>query len=447
MKSDVIALPGRPAHTLKPSFLGGLAERVLRARLAHLRHGELILEDAAGIERFGRPSERMPLSVRLRVHDRRFWTEATFGGSIGAGESYLLGDWSCDDLTGLMRILLANRDVLDGMDSGFARLTAPLQKVLHAASRNTRDGSRRNIAAHYDLGNDFFSLFLDRDLMMYSSAWYETADDSLETAQRQKLDRICRKLQLTPNDHVLEIGTGWGGFAAYAAQHYGCRVTTTTISKEQHALAAERFSRLGAAGERITLLMDDYRHLQGRFDKIVSIEMFEAVGLAHYDTFFATCDRLLAPDGAALLQLITMNEQDFPTYCKSTDWMQTYVFPGSELASLSELLKSLGRVTTFRPFHLEDMGTHYARTLHDWRERFMQRLDDVRALGMDDRFLRTWNLYLAFCEAAFAERHISVVQLMLTRGYHDRRYFTDTGAVATPASAAVTGLRSTTSRH
>ncbi len=421
------------------------ARAIFLAAGAHAKQGHLELVCPDRSFQIGRPGATP--SAMMAVHDERVFSRILAGGEMGLSEAFVDGDWSSPDLVALIRMALRNNAAMQRLNTATSWISRQAQRVAHAMRSNTVEGSRRNIAAHYDLGNDFFSLFLDRDLMMYSSAWYETADDSLETAQRQKLDRICRKLQLTPNDHVLEIGTGWGGFAAYAAQHYGCRVTTTTISKEQHALAAERFSRLGAAGERITLLMDDYRHLQGRFDKIVSIEMFEAVGLAHYDTFFATCDRLLAPDGAALLQLITMNEQDFPTYCKSTDWMQTYVFPGSELASLSELLKSLGRVTTFRPFHLEDMGTHYARTLHDWRERFMQRLDDVRALGMDDRFLRTWNLYLAFCEAAFAERHISVVQLMLTRGYHDRRYFTDTGAVATPASAAVTGLRSTTSRH
>jgi cyclopropane-fatty-acyl-phospholipid synthase len=263
---------------------------------------------------------------------------------------------------------------------------------------------------------------------MYSAAWYENPGDSLETAQIQKLDRICRKLQLGPGDHVLEIGTGWGGFAAFAATRYGCRVTTTTISREQYGYAAERFSQLGAAGDRITLLASDYRALTGRYDKIVSIEMFEAVGLRYYDDFFAACDRLLAPDGTALLQCITMNEQDFPIYRKTTDWMQTYIFPGSELAAVSEMLASIGRVTSFRPFHLEDMGTHYARTLHEWRARFLANLDGVRRLGMDDRFSRAWDLYLAFCEAAFAERHISCLQLLLTRGYHDRLYFTDAGA-------------------
>jgi cyclopropane-fatty-acyl-phospholipid synthase len=231
---------------------------------------------------------------------------------------------------------------------------------------------------------------------------------------------------LAPSDHLLEIGTGWGAFAAHAAEHYGCRVTTTTISREQHDYARERFARLGAAGRRITLLCQDYRDLTGRFDKIASIEMFEAVGLRHYDAFFAACDRLTAPDGAVLLQTITVSEQDFQrTYGRAEDWIQRHVFPGSELACLSEVLRSLGRVTTFRPYHLDDLGTHYALTLRHWRQRFFERKDDVRRLGFDDRFIRLWDLYLAFSEAAFAERHISDVQLLLTRAFHDGRYVGD----------------------
>ena len=394
------------------------ARAIFLAAGAHAQHGHLELVCPDQTFHIGR-SGAAP-SALLGVHDPRVFARILARGEMGLSEAYVDGDWSSPDLVGLIRLALRNNAAMQRLNTSTSWLSRQAHRVAHALRSNTIDGSRKNIAAHYDLGNDFFSLFLDRELM-YSSAWFETPNDTLETAQVQKLDRICRKLRLTPDDHVLEIGTGWGGFAAYAATHYGCRVTTTTISREQHAYAAERFSRLGAAGERITLRMDDYRHLTGHYDKIVSIEMFEAVGLAHYDTFFATCDRLLSPTGAALLQLITMNEQDFPTYCRS-----------------------LGRVTTFRPFHLEDMGVHYARTLHEWRRRFFDRLDDVRALGMDDRFIRTWDLYLAFCEAAFAERHISVAQLMLTRGYHDAPYFTDADIRVEPAPATV--RRSTSPR-
>lgn len=407
------------------SWFDRRARAVFLAAGAHATHGQLELVCPDRSFQIGPPGGSP--SAMLAVHDERVFARILAGGEMGLSEAFVDGDWSSPDLVALIRLALRNNSAMQRLNTTTSWLSRQAQRVAHAMRSNTVEGSRKNIAAHYDLGNDFFSLFLDRELM-YSSAWYETEQDTLERAQFNKLDRICRKLQLTREDHVLEIGTGWGGFAAHAATHYGCRVTTTTISREQHAYAAERFSRLGDAGARITLLDDDYRRLTGRFDKLVSIEMFEAVGLAHYDTFFETCDRLLSPSGAALLQLITMNEQDFPVYRKTTDWMQTYVFPGSELASLSEILRSLGRVTSFRPFHLEDLGTHYARTLHDWRERFLANLDAVRNQGMDERFIRTWDLYLAFCEAAFAERHISDVQLMLTRGYHDQHYFTDTGA-------------------
>jgi len=356
-------------------------------------------------------------------HDERAFGRTAIAGDRGLGEAFMDGDWSSPDLVALLRLALRNHHAFNTLNGSWSWLTRQVAQVSHRLRANTRSGSRRNIAAHYDLGNEFFRLFLDADLV-YSSAWFERDDDSLEQAQEQKLDRICRKLRLGPGDHLLEIGTGWGAFAAYAASAYGCRVTTTTISREQHAYAQDRFRRLGPAGSRITLLMEDYRDLTGRFDKIASIEMFEAVGLDHYDDFFAACDRLTAPGGAVLLQTITMNEQDFHTqYRGLADWMQTHVFPGSELACLSEMLRSTGRATTLRPFHVEDMGIHYARTIHEWRARFLAKRDAVRRLGLDERFIRMWDLYLAYCEAAFAERHISDVQILFTRAYHDAPYF------------------------
>jgi cyclopropane-fatty-acyl-phospholipid synthase len=402
------------------------ARRAFLRAGAGARHGQLELVCPDRSFQLG-PAGHGP-SVLMMIHDERVFGRILAGGEMGLSEAFVDGDWSSPDLVALIRLALRNNAAMQRLNTPASWLARQLHRASHALRRNSLTGSRANIAAHYDLGNPFFRLFLDRELMMYSAACYARPDDTLEVAQRQKLDRICRKLQLTPDDHVLEIGTGWGGFAAYAAEHYGCRVTTTTISREQHAHAAERFAALGQAGRRITLLADDYRRLTGRFDKIVSIEMFEAVGLRYYDDFFAACDRLLAPDGAALLQVITMNEQDFPVYRRTTDWMQTSIFPGSELASLSEMLRSTGRVTTLRPFHLEDFGRHYALTLRAWRERFLAALPEVRRLGMDDRFIRAWDLYLAFSEAAFEERHISDVQLMFGRGYHDGHYFTDTRA-------------------
>jgi cyclopropane-fatty-acyl-phospholipid synthase len=280
--------------------------------------------------------------------------------------------------------------------------------------RNTIAGSRRNIHAHYDLSNEFFRLFLDRQ-MVYSSAVYRNANDSLEEAQVEKLDRICRKLQLGPSDHVLEIGTGWGAFALHASRNYGCRITTTTISRAQHDLAWQSFANAGKAGQRITLLMEDYRNLRGSFNKLVSIEMFEAVGLQYYDAFFSACDRLLTPDGSMVMQTITMSEHRFDTYRKQSDWIQRRIFPGSQLASIQEIHKSLVRSTRLSLYDMEDIGMHYAYTLAEWRERFHNSKTKVRALGFDERFYRMWDYYLAYCEGAFRERHVSDVQLMLTK--------------------------------
>lgn len=402
------------------SWRNDQARRVFFSAAEHLTHGSLEVVCPDRTYQFGRPGTG-PEGMMV-IHHPRTFRRALFDGDLGLGEAFMDGDFSSPDLVALLRLAVRNMAVFRALNGPFSWVSRQMARIGHRLRANTKSGSRRNIAAHYDLGNDFFSLFLDRE-MAYSSAWFESADDSLEEAQRQKFDRICRKLQLSPNDHVLEIGTGWGGFAAHAVANYGCRITTTTISREQHEGARERFARLGPDAGKITLLLDDYRDLKGTFDKLVSIEMFEAVGLDNYDTFFATCDRLTAADGAALLQVITMNDQDFHgAYRGTTDWMQTYIFPGSELGSLAEMLRSLARTTGFRPFHLEDLGRHYEQTVAHWRARFHDNLGSVRRLGMDDRFVRMWDLYLAYCQAGFAERHISDVQLLLTRAYHDRTY-------------------------
>ncbi|HXG89752.1 MAG TPA: cyclopropane-fatty-acyl-phospholipid synthase family protein [Vicinamibacterales bacterium] len=292
-------------------------------------------------------------------------------------------------------------------------------RVQHRWRDNSRAGSRQNIHQHYDLGNEFFRLFLDTNLL-YSCGIFADDDDSLEAAQVNKLRTICQKLDLQPDDQVLEIGTGWGGFALYAATRHGCRVTTTTISTEQHAYTAGLIANAGEAGQRIDLRFEDYRELSGRFDKIVSIEMFEAVGLRHYDDFFGACDRLLAPDGVMLLQTITVDEWRFADYRSSPNWISKYIFPGAELASVAEILGALARTTRLSLYHAEQIGTHYARTLHAWRARFQARIDAVRAQGFDEGFIRMWDLYLAYCEAAFLERHIGDVQLLLTKPANHR---------------------------
>jgi cyclopropane-fatty-acyl-phospholipid synthase len=413
MKSTALPVPLRTQVTPKPHFLDAVARRALRERLAGLRHGALTLIDGDRIECYGNVGPRCALAASVRVHDPRFYGEIAFGGSIGAGEAYMQGYWSVDDLTALTRILLANRDVLDGMEGGAARVTVPLQKALHWAARNTRAGSARNIAAHYDLGNEFFRLFLDPTLM-YSSAVFERPDMTLEEASVAKLDRICRRLDLGPEDHVLEIGTGWGGFALHAAGRYGCRVTTTTISRRQYDLASERIAAAGLSG-RVTLLLEDYRDLAGRYDKLVSIEMIEAVGHQFYDAYFRKCSDLLKPDGMMLLQAITIADQRYEAARKSVDFIQRHIFPGSCIPSVAVIADALARVTDLRVFHLEDIGPHYATTLRHWRGNLFANMEKVRALGYPDEFIRMWEFYFCYCEGGFAERAIGDVQMLLVK--------------------------------
>lgn len=407
-----------PRTTPRRHILDGLAKRAVRGRLAGLARGQITLIDGAERLHYGEADESCPLQAEVRIHDARFWSELAFGGSIGAGEAYMLGYWGVDDLTALVRILLQNRDVLDRMETGLARVTAPLQKSLHWLNRNTRKGSRRNIAAHYDLGNDFFSLFLD-PTMMYSSAIFERPEMTLEEAQRARLDRICGKLELKPGDHLLEIGTGWGGMAIHAAQRYGCRVTTTTISREQHALARERIATAGLS-DRITLLLEDYRDLRGRYDKLVSIEMIEAVGHEFYDEYFGQCGRLLADDGLMLLQAITIADQRYEAARKSADFIQRHVFPGSTIPSVTAMLGSITRSSDLRLVHLEDIGPHYATTLRRWRENFFANVEAVRGLGYPESFLRMWEFYLCYCEGGFEERAIGDVHMLLAKSGNRR---------------------------
>ena len=394
---------------VKPRRLDRLARRIVLAKLGRLHHGEITITEPGGSQTFGRVDASFPLAVTLRVKSPAFYSDVAFGGSVGAGEAYIHGSWEASDPVALGRILLRNRDVLDSVDGGAAVLTRPLQKAFHWLNRNTRQGSRRNIAAHYDLGNDFYALWLD-SRMMYSCAWYEAPDASLEEAAVAKLDRICRRLELAPGDRVVEIGTGWGGFAVHAAQNYGCHVTTTTISREQHEYARQRIEAEGL-GERITLLRDDYRDLEGKFDKLVSIEMIEAVGHEYMDTFFRKCASLLKPDGQMLLQAITIADQRYDFARRNVDFIKRYVFPGGFLPSVTAITSALTRVTDLRAINIEDIGLHYARTLRDWRERFFGRIEDVRAQGFSEEFLRLWDFYLSYCESAFLERAIGDIQL------------------------------------
>jgi len=413
MKTTTFETRIQPQTTPKPRFLEAIAERALRARLSGLQDGQLMLVDGSRVDYYGKRTARCPLSTTVHVHDPRFYSEIAFGGSIGAGEAYMLGYWSVNDLTALVRILVQNREVMDGMETGLARLTAPIQKALHWAARNTRSGSRRNIAAHYDLGNDFFALFLD-PTMMYSSAIFEHPDMTLEQAQIARLDRICRKLDLKPSDHLLEIGTGWGGMAIHAARHYGCRVTTTTISRQQYELARERI-RMAGLEDRITLLLEDYRDLDGQYDKLVSIEMIEAVGHHYYDTFFGKCGELLKQDGLMLLQAITIADQRYEQARRSVDFIQRHIFPGSCIPSVTAMTQSITRASDMRLVNLEDIGPHYATTLRMWRENLLRNIERVRGLGYPESFIRMWEFYLCYCEGGFAERAIGDVHMLMAK--------------------------------
>lgn len=400
--------------TADVSAFDRLLRKQLIGRMADLRHGRLILEDACGTVVLGDTASVDPgKQVHLQVLDCAFYRAVARNGSVGAGESYMAGQWRCDNLVRLMQLLVRNRDLLDGMESGLARLGGMALRAWHALRRNTRDGSRRNIAAHYDLSNDFFSLFLSADLMYSSAIWTDPAD-TLETASARKLERICRKLDLQPTDRVIEIGTGWGGFAVYAAQHYGCHVTTTTISREQHALASERVAAAGIE-DRVHLVLQDYRDLAGRYDKLVSIEMVEAVGAPYLDVYFGKLGSLLKPDGLALVQAITIEDHRYAQALKSVDFIKRHVFPGSFIPSIQALLAAKTRASDLALIQLEDFGSSYALTLQAWRERFMAKQAQVRAQGFDERFIRMWEFYLAYCEGGFRERSIGVAHLLMAK--------------------------------
>lgn len=401
-----------PAH---PTFV----ERVLRTRLlemlGELRDCRLVIETHGQTHVLGVPAPdgQETMHAHLRIHDPAFYRMTALNGSVGAGESYMEGMWDCSDLVALVRILVRNRERLDAMESGTARLGGWAMKWLHAFTRNTRAGSRRNIAAHYDLGNPLFELFLDEN-MMYSSAIFESTTESLETASLRKLDHICGKLGLHAGHRVVEIGTGWGGFALYAARHHGCHVTTTTISREQHALASQRVQAAGL-GERITVLLKDYRELEGCYDRLVSIEMIEAIGHQYLDRYFGKVASLLQPDGEALIQAITIEDHRYAQALNSVDFIKRFIFPGSFIPSVAAMTGAIAKASDLRLFNLEDIGPSYALTLKAWRERFHAQLPQVKALGYDARFIRMWDFYLAYCEGGFRERSIGDVHLWLTR--------------------------------
>jgi cyclopropane-fatty-acyl-phospholipid synthase len=388
-------------------------ERFLRHRSKKLfarfpAHLALTVEDADGIIELGDP-KKASFAAKMIIHDPATYPLLAWNGSLGACEAYLQGMWTTPDLVRTLRLFSQMFDTVNTLDRGTAWLNTLKAKLHNFRRHNSRIGSERNIAEHYDLSNEFFALFLD-PTMMYSSACYDGPDMSLEEASRNKLKMICRKLQLEGSDHLLEIGTGWGGMAQYAAEQFGCQVTTTTISKKQFAYASKLFART-SLDSRITLLQKDYRDLTGEYDKIVSIEMIEAVGRRYLLDYFRQCDRLLKQGGRFVVQAIVIPEQRFEIYKRSVDFIQTYIFPGSFLPSIASMQEAVGQGTRLRLVGLQDYTPSYVLTLREWRRRFLSQLDAVRQLGFDERFIRMWNFYLASCEAVFHERAAGLVQL------------------------------------
>ncbi len=380
------------------------------AVLGRASGGEIEIVENGRSRVFGTPTD---LRATVRINDPAAW-RGPLNGSIGLGETYVDGLWETDDLVTLIRIVARSLTHQHrGVSAAIARTRAGFHRLRGLVPENTKGGARANISAHYDLGNDLFSAFLD-PTMMYSCAWFPREDATLEEAQLAKLDRICERLQLGPDTHLLEIGTGWGGMAIHAARTTGCRVTTTTISKAQHELATERVREAGLE-DRITILLEDYRDLTGTYDRLVSIEMIEAVGWQYFDTYFKACDRLLADDGLFLLQAITIDDRLYKTEKAARSFANTHVFPGGCLPSLKVIADSVGSVTSMREIWLDDITTHYPPTLAEWRERFFAAWDTLKTRGYDERFKRLWDFYLSSSEAGFRERRIGDVQILFAK--------------------------------
>ncbi|WP_010585740.1 SAM-dependent methyltransferase [Schlesneria paludicola] len=402
---EISPKPVDPVHGLDK-----IARRALLSGLKRLRNGQISISGAGEEVKLG---EAADLQASIVVRNPRFFRDVLMGGTLSVAESYLGGDWDCADLTTLFRIFIRNMETTTRMSEGFNLLTGVTRRIYHWWHANSPQGSRRNIGAHYDLGNDFFRLWLD-ETMTYSSGIFSTPKASMQDASIEKIDRVCRKLELGPDDNLLEIGTGWGAFAIHAARHYGCHVTTTTISPEQFQFARQRIDEAGLS-DRINLISEDYRNLTGQYQKLVSIEMIEAVGYRYLDTFFRKCGELLRPDGSMVLQAIVLPERGYHQYLRNVDFIQRYIFPGGCLPSLGTMLESAGRTTNLRFVHGEDFGPHYAQTLRCWRQKFHQCEYEIRKMGYSRQFIRMWTYYLCYCEAVFEERYGGVLQVQFDK--------------------------------
>lgn len=401
-------------YLAKSELVDQLCRKLLLKRLKDLNWGSItIIDGTDGRKEYVLGKTDSELSTTITVNRSSFFSRAALGGSIGAGESYVDGDWTCSDLTALIRIFVRNRSVLENMDNRLGNILLPVQKAMHGLRSNTVEGSRKNIRDHYDIGNDFFQLFLD-ETMMYSSALFQGEKRSLQEASVAKIKTICEKLTLKPTDHLVEIGTGWGSLAIYAAENYGCRVTTTTISREQYEFTKKRIQDKGLE-DKITLLFEDYRHLTGQFDKLVSVEMIEAVGIDNLPVYFEKCSSLLKPQGLMVIQAITIREQFYESAKNSVDFIQKHIFPGGALPSIWAMMNCIKGHTDLMLLEQEDFADDYADTLKEWMKNLAARKDEIVTLGYPEFLFRLWEFYFAYCEGGFRERAIGLSQLRLAK--------------------------------
>ena len=392
------------------NYINKLARNIVSHQLAKIHHGQLLITENKKVSVFG---TRNRIRADIKVLNPNFYAYILFGGSIGAAESYMRGDWRSKNLTDVIRLMAVNSAAMDSMEGSYKLLLQPLFKIIHYLNKNTVAGSKKNIVRHYDLSNDFFALFLDAS-MMYSSAIYANTKMNLEEAAINKIKIICEKLKLKSTDRLVEIGSGWGGFAIYAAQNYGCHVTTTTISEQQFLYVKNKIKQLKLS-KKITLVKKDYRQLTGKYNKLVSIEMIEAVGHHFYDTYFSKIASLLTDDGVALIQAITIRDQRYKAALKSVDFIQKYIFPGSTIPSVTSMQESLTRSTDMTIFDIQDIGSDYARTLNAWKVKFVANKARIKELGFDAEFMRMWFFYFCYCEGGFKEKVISDIHLHLTK--------------------------------
>ncbi len=401
--------------------LDAFCRSILVKKLKMLTKGKVIIIDRS----FGHETTKVfgdlesMIVATVIVLKSSFYSRTTLGGSIGNAESYVDGDWECDELQNLVRIFVLNRDALNSIDGGIGKLLNPVQKYVHGLRGNTLKGSRENIRAHYDIGNDFFKLFLD-ETMMYSSALFEKPGDDLKIASLRKIKTICDRLRLKPEDRVIEIGTGWGSLAIYAAQNYGCHVTTTTISKEQFNYASEKVKELGLQ-DKVNVIFEDYRGLTGTYDKLVSIEMIEAVGLVNLPVYFQKCSSLLKPDGLMVIQAITIRDSYYENAKNSVDFIQRHIFPGGGLPSVHAMMESVMGKTDLVLIEQKDYAEDYAQTLLKWGENLKLAQGKLRELGYPDYLYRLWHFYFSYCEGGFRERAIGLSQMVFTKTLYRER--------------------------